>query len=152
MFKYFIQVLGKTMPISSKEYEDYMTEEAIDSGETKTTAKRVIRENRQEAREDGKNEFTLSSGAKVIVSFKKTKAMYEEEFYGMKVGERLLCIKGFTHGNMGTICRKGQKYKVYDTRVETSGDTDYAIGRITEDGGVWMCTSFIAEHFIKEEK
>ena len=68
MFKYFIQVLGKTMPISSKEYEDYMIEEAIDSGETKTTAKRVIRENRQEARETGKNVFRLSCGAEVIIS------------------------------------------------------------------------------------
>ncbi len=68
MFKYFIQVLGKIMPISSKEYEDYMVEEAIDSGETKTTAMRVIRENRQEARETGKNEFRLSSGAIVIIS------------------------------------------------------------------------------------
>lgn len=66
--KYFIQVLGKTMPISSKEYEDYMTEEAIDSGETKTTAKRVIKENRQEARNIGKNIFRLSSGAEVIIS------------------------------------------------------------------------------------
>lgn len=69
MFKYFIQVLGKTMPISSNEYEDYIVEEAIDSGETKTTAKRVIRENRQEARETGKNEFTLSSGAQVIIFY-----------------------------------------------------------------------------------
>jgi len=68
MFKYFIQVLGKTMPISSKEYEDYMVEEAIDSGETKTTAKRVIRENRQEAGDIGKNIFRLSSGAEVIIS------------------------------------------------------------------------------------
>ena len=67
MFKYFIQVLGKTMPISSKEYEDYMIEEAIDSGETKTTAIRVIRENRQEAREDGKNAFRLSSGGLAII-------------------------------------------------------------------------------------
>lgn len=67
MFKYFIQVLGKTMPISSKEYEDYMVEEAVDSGETKTTAMCVIRENRQEARESGKNVFRLSSGAEVII-------------------------------------------------------------------------------------
>ena len=55
------------MPISSKEYEDYMIDEAVDSGETKTTAKRVIRENRQEARETGKNVFRLSCGAEVIV-------------------------------------------------------------------------------------
>lgn len=68
MFKYFIQVLGKTMPISSREYEDYIMEEAFDLGETKTTAKRVIKENRQEARETGKNSFRLSSGAEVIVS------------------------------------------------------------------------------------
>ncbi len=68
MFKYFIQVLGKTMSISSKEYEDYMIEEAIDAGETKTTAKRVIKENRQEAREEGKNIFRLSSGAEIIIS------------------------------------------------------------------------------------
>ena len=67
MFKYFIQVLGKTMPISSREYEDYMIEEAVDLGKTKTTAMRVIRENRQEARETGKNIFTLSSGAQVII-------------------------------------------------------------------------------------
>ena len=40
----------------------------MDSGETKTTAKRVIRENRQEARETGKNVFTLSCGAEVIIS------------------------------------------------------------------------------------
>lgn len=68
MFKYYIQVLGKTMSISSKEYENYMIEEAIDLGETKTTARRVIRENRQEAQETGKNIFRLSSGAEVIVS------------------------------------------------------------------------------------
>lgn len=67
MFKYYIQMLGKPMPISSKEYEDYMIEEATDSGETKTTAMRVIRENRQEARETGKSTFTLSFGAQVII-------------------------------------------------------------------------------------
>ena len=69
MFKYYIQTLGKTMPISSKEYEDYMIEEAVDNGQTKTTAKRVIRENRQEARETGKNIFTLSFGAQVIIFY-----------------------------------------------------------------------------------
>lgn len=68
MFNYFIQMLGKTMPISSKEYEEYMINEAVDSGETKTTAKRVIRENRQEARETGKNVFRLSCGAEVIIT------------------------------------------------------------------------------------
>lgn len=67
MFNYFIYVLGKNVPISSKEYEEYMINEAIDSGETKTTAKRVIRENRQEARETGKNVFRLSCGAEVII-------------------------------------------------------------------------------------
>ena len=71
MFKYFIQVLGKTMPISSKEYEDHMAESAIIEGETKTTAKRVIRENRQEAREIGKNIFRLSCGAEVIIEYCK---------------------------------------------------------------------------------
>ena len=78
--------------------------------------------------------------------------MYEEDFYGMNVGERLVCVKGYTHPNIGTICRKGQKYKVYSTRVETDGDTEYAIGKIKEDGGVWMCTKYIAEHFDKEDK
>ena len=68
MFNYYIQMLGKTMPISSKEYEDYIIGSAVDSGETKTTAKRVIRENRQETRETGKNVFTLSCGAEVIIS------------------------------------------------------------------------------------
>ena len=68
MFNYFIQMLGKTMPISSKEYEEYMIEEAVDSGETKTTAKRVIMENRQEARETGKNVFRLSCGTEVIIT------------------------------------------------------------------------------------
>ena len=68
MFNYFIQMLGKTMSISSKEYEEYMVNEAVDSGETKTTAKRVIRENRQEARETGKNVFRLSCGAEVIIT------------------------------------------------------------------------------------
>ena len=68
MFNYFIQMLGKTMPISSNEYEEYMINEAVDSGETKTTAKRVIRENRQEAREIGKNVFRLSCGAEVIIT------------------------------------------------------------------------------------
>ena len=67
MFKYFIRTLGKAMPITSKEYEDYMVEEAVDSGQTKTTAKRVIRENRQEAREEGKNIFRLSFGAELII-------------------------------------------------------------------------------------
>ena len=68
MFKYFIQVLGKTMSISSKEYEDHVIESAIIEGETKTTGKRVIRENRQEAREIGKNIFRLSCGAEVIIT------------------------------------------------------------------------------------
>lgn len=68
MFKYFIQVLGKTVPISSKEYEDYIIEDVIDVGCTKNTARRVIKENRQEAREEGKNVFRLACGAEVIVS------------------------------------------------------------------------------------
>ena len=70
----------------------------------------------------------------------------------LKVGDRLVCIKGYTHPNQGTVCRKGQKYKVNATRVETDGETEYAIGGIREDGGEWMCTKFIAEHFIKEMK
>lgn len=78
--------------------------------------------------------------------------MREEDFYDMNVGERLLCTKGYIHPNMGVICRKGQKYKVNNTRVETDGDTEYAIGKLKEDGGIWMCTKFIAEHFIKEDK
>ena len=67
MFKYYIETLGKKVPITSKEYEDYMIEEAVDEGQTKTTAKRVIRENRQEAREEGKNIFILSFGAVLII-------------------------------------------------------------------------------------
>jgi len=67
MLKYYIQKSGKTMPISSKEYENYMIEEAIDLGETKTTARRVIKENRQEARERGKNIFTLYGGVQLII-------------------------------------------------------------------------------------
>ncbi len=78
--------------------------------------------------------------------------MYEEDFYGMNIGERLVCIKGYTHPNMGLICRKGQKYKVNGRQVMTDGDTEYAVSGIRGDGGVWMCTKFIAEHFIKEEK
>lgn len=77
--------------------------------------------------------------------------MYEEDFYGMKAGERLVCVKGYTHPNMGIVCRKGQKYKVCTTRVETDGDTEYTVGKIKEDSGVWMSTRFIAEHFIKED-
>lgn len=69
MFKYYIQTLGKMVPISSKEYENYMIEEAIDLGETKTAARHVIRENRQEAREKGKNIFTLCYGAQVIIFY-----------------------------------------------------------------------------------
>ncbi len=71
MFKYYIQVLGKDVPISSQEYEDYIIEEAVDSDKTKTTAKRVIRENRQEARETSKNVFRLSCGAEVIIEYYK---------------------------------------------------------------------------------
>jgi len=78
--------------------------------------------------------------------------MYEEDFYGMNVGERLVCVKGYTHPNMGVVCRKGQKYAVKAIRVETDGETEYIIGRLREDGGVCMCTRFIAEHFVKEEK
>ena len=25
----------------------------------------------------------------------------------LKVGDRLVCIKGYTHPNQGTVCRKG---------------------------------------------
>lgn len=67
MLKYYIQKSGKTMSISSKEYENYMIEEAIDLGETKTNARRVIKENRQEAREKGKNIFTLYGGTQLII-------------------------------------------------------------------------------------
>ena len=69
MFKYYIQTLGKMVPITSKEYEGYMIEEAIDLGKTKTDAMRVIRENRQDARETGKNIFTLCYGAQVIIFY-----------------------------------------------------------------------------------
>jgi hypothetical protein len=69
MFKYYIQTLGKMVPITSKEYEGYMIEEAIDLGKTKTDAMRVIRENRQDARETGKNIFTLCFGAQVIIFY-----------------------------------------------------------------------------------
>ena len=67
MFKYFIKNLEKAMPITSKEYENYMIKEAISEGETKTTAMRVIRENRQEAREESYNVFTLNCGAQLII-------------------------------------------------------------------------------------
>ena len=68
MLKYYIKTLGKSVPISSREYENYIIEDAICDGQTKTIAMRVIRENRQEARETGENIFTLTFGAQVIVS------------------------------------------------------------------------------------
>lgn len=68
MLKYYIKTLGKSVSISSREYENYIIEDAICDGQTKTTAMRVVRENRQEARETGENIFTLTFGAQVIVS------------------------------------------------------------------------------------
>ena len=65
--KYFVKTLGKEVSITSKEYEDYIIEDAIDEGQTKTIARKVIRENREEAREVGENEFFLSYGASVII-------------------------------------------------------------------------------------
>ena len=64
MFKYYYN--GES--ISSKEYEERLIDDAYDCGHCKTSAMRIVRENRQEAREDGKNVFRLSSGAEVIVS------------------------------------------------------------------------------------
>lgn len=63
MLKYFID--GEE--ISSKEYEEYIIEDAYDNDKSKAHAMRVIRENRQEARISGENIWLICNGAKLVV-------------------------------------------------------------------------------------
>mgnify|MGYP003297831199 CR=1 FL=1 len=69
MLKYFIKKIGceNEEEISSRDYEDYLIDDAFDCGESKTTALRVIRENRKEARDFDECDWVLTSGNKVIV-------------------------------------------------------------------------------------
>lgn len=63
MLKYYID----GQEISSKEYEEYIIEDAYDNDESKAHAMRVIRENRQEARETGENIWLIQNGAKLVI-------------------------------------------------------------------------------------
>ena len=67
MFKYYYN--GES--ISSKEYEERLIDDAFDCGHCKTSAMRIVRENRQEAREEGKNEWTVHCGSRLTITFKK---------------------------------------------------------------------------------
>ena len=71
----------------------------------------------------------------------------------LKVGDRLVCTKGYTHPNMGIVCRKGQVYVVKNYICYTpDGAAIYAIGRVREQGGIYLNHAFMKDHFIKEMK
>lgn len=63
MLKYYVD----GQEISSKEYEEYIIEDAYDNGELKAAAMRVIKENRQDARETGDNVWTIHNGAILVI-------------------------------------------------------------------------------------
>jgi hypothetical protein len=63
MLKYYVD----GQEISSKEYEEYIIEDAYDNDESKAHAMRVIKENRQEARETGENIWRICNGAKLVI-------------------------------------------------------------------------------------
>lgn len=51
---------------------------------------------------------------------------------------RYLCTKGFTHGNMGTLFKRGREYDVKEIR----DDGDVLVG------GFWVSPDFFIEHFM----
>ena len=63
MLKYYID----GQEISSREYEEYLIEDAYDNDKSKAHAIRVIRENRQEAREEGENIWRINNGSKLVI-------------------------------------------------------------------------------------
>lgn len=63
MLKYYLD----DEEITSREYEDFLCDDAYCWGETKTTAMRVIRENRQEARTEGESAWTLRHGSVLLI-------------------------------------------------------------------------------------
>lgn len=79
------------------------------------------------------------------------KKMTFKEAKELQRGDRLTCIHGFTHPNMGLIFSKGRKYHITAVRNYMSGDVDYAVGAIKEDGGFWLTSSQLRRMFIKEE-
>lgn len=63
MLKYYLD----GQEITSREYTDFLCDDADCYGETKTTAMRVIRENRQEARDEGWSAWTLRYGSVLMI-------------------------------------------------------------------------------------
>lgn len=67
MLKYFKNLDGTEYEISSADYVEELVVDAMNSDESKTTALRVVRENRQIARETGICEWKLHFCGTLIV-------------------------------------------------------------------------------------
>jgi len=61
--------------------------------------------------------------------------------------DRLTCIKGYSHPNMGRLFVKNRKYYIYPY---TAGKNMYIVANRNDS---LICgEKFVDEHFIKEEK
>ena len=65
----------------------------------------------------------------------------------MTIGDILICTKGYTHPNMGTVCTKNKRYKIFNTR----SDNKFNIGTVECSKSWWLGVDFIKEHFTKGE-
>lgn len=68
-FKFFIN----NRAVSENEYIKYFIEEAANEHQSSTTAKRVINENKEDAKDSGKNTFMFESGRKFSIVYDSVK-------------------------------------------------------------------------------
>lgn len=67
MLKYFKNLDGREVEISSEDYVDELIVDARNYGETKSSALRIVRENRDIARIDGMCEWKLHFCGSLII-------------------------------------------------------------------------------------
>ncbi len=65
----------------------------------------------------------------------------------LNIGDILICTKGYAHPNMGTVCIKNKRYKVFNIRENNTFD----VGTLPCSKSWWVSVSFIKDHFIKGE-
>jgi hypothetical protein len=77
--------------------------------------------------------------------------MYKEtnKYMELNIGDILICTKGYNHPNMGTVCIKNKRYKIFN--ISEDKNNTYNIGTVKNSKSWWVDIEFIKEHFVKGE-
>lgn len=68
----------------------------------------------------------------------------------LNIGDILICTKGYNHPNMGTVCTKNKRYKIFNINKGDKYNT-YNIGTVKSSRSWWVDVNFIKDHFVEGE-